>query len=76
MSNVQNGLGSDIGHRFFVGWVESGGLGFSTSGEPTYLPAIFVLSAKPNKMADGTILPFEFRIGIGTPIEMCYSNPN
>jgi hypothetical protein len=47
------GLDSNIDHRLFVGWVESaaGGLGFSTSGEPTYLQAIFVLLAKPNKMA-------------------------
>jgi hypothetical protein len=45
------GLGSNIGHGLFIGWVESaGGLGFSASG-PTYLPAIFVLSAKPNKIA-------------------------
>jgi hypothetical protein len=26
-------------------------LGFSASGGPTYLPAIFLLSAKPNEMA-------------------------
>jgi hypothetical protein len=44
------GFGSNIDHGLFVGWVESaGGLGFS--GGPTYLPAIIVLSAKPNKMA-------------------------
>jgi hypothetical protein len=49
----KNGLGSNIGHDLFVGWVESarGGLGFSAGG-PTYLPAIFMLSAKPNKMAE------------------------
>jgi undecaprenyl pyrophosphate phosphatase UppP len=51
-------LGSNIGHGLFVGWVESagGGLGFSVGG-PTYLPAIFVLSAKPNKMAEDRIIP-------------------
>jgi hypothetical protein len=35
------GLGSNIRHGLFVGWVEStAGLGFSAGG-PTYLPAIF-----------------------------------
>jgi hypothetical protein len=32
-------------------------LGFSASGGPTYLPAIFVLSAKPNKMAEDRTIP-------------------
>jgi hypothetical protein len=52
------GLGSNIGHELFVGWVESAGdgLGFSASGGPTYLPVIFVLSAKPNKMPEDRII--------------------
>jgi hypothetical protein len=33
-------------------------LGFSASGGPTYLPAIFVLSAKPNKMAEDRTIPY------------------
>jgi hypothetical protein len=48
----------NFGHSLFVGWVESaGGLDFSASGGPTYLPAIFVRSAKPNKMAEDRTIP-------------------
>jgi hypothetical protein len=51
------GLGSNIGHGLFVGWVEHPDIFCWVSFlYPTYLPATFVLSAKPNKMAeDGTI---------------------
>jgi hypothetical protein len=47
-----SGLGSNIDHGLFVGWVESAKLGFSAGG-PTYVIATFLLSAKPNKMAAG-----------------------
>ena len=44
------GLSSNIGHGFFVGWVEHSDIFCWVSFlYPTYLPAIFVLSAKPNK---------------------------
>jgi len=50
------GLGSNIGQGSFVGWVNLSLVGLSFLN-PTYLPAIFVLSAKPNKMAENrTIL--------------------
>jgi hypothetical protein len=46
-----SGLGSNIGHGLFVGWVEHPDIFCWVSFlNPTYLPAIFVLSAKPNKM--------------------------
>jgi hypothetical protein len=46
------GLGSNIGHGLFVGWVEHPDIFCWVSFlNPTYFPAIFVLSAKPNKMA-------------------------
>ena len=48
------GLGSKIGHGLFVGWVEHPDISCWVSFlNPTYLSvsAIFVLSAKPNKMA-------------------------
>jgi hypothetical protein len=48
----------EISGSLFVGWVESaGGLGFSVFGGPTYLRAIFMLSAKPNKMAEDRTIP-------------------
>jgi hypothetical protein len=53
-----SGLGSNIGHGLFVGWVEH--LNFFCWVSflyPTYLPGIFVLSAKPNKMAEDRIIP-------------------
>ena len=47
------GLGSNIGHGLFVGWVESPDIFCWVSFlNPTYLLAIFVLSTKPNKMAE------------------------
>jgi hypothetical protein len=47
------GLGSNIGHSLFLGWVEHPDtfVGFRSSAQPTYQP-FFVLSAKPNKMAE------------------------
>jgi hypothetical protein len=46
------GLGSNIGHGLFVGWVEHPDIFRWVSFlNPTYLPAIFVLSTQPNKMA-------------------------
>ena len=52
------GLGSNIGRGLFVGWVEHPDIFCWVSFlYPTYLPAIFVLSAKPNKMAEDRIIP-------------------
>jgi hypothetical protein len=46
-------LGSNIGHGLFVGWVERPDiLCWVSFLYPTYLTTIFVLSAKPNKMAE------------------------
>jgi hypothetical protein len=47
----------NFGHSLLVGWVESAGDGLGFSGGPTYLPAIFVRSAKPNKMAEDRTIP-------------------
>jgi hypothetical protein len=58
------GLGSNIGRGLFVeGWVEHPDiLCWVLFLYPT-LPAIFVLSAKPNKMAEDRIVPiFCFRV--------------
>ena len=52
------GLGSNIGRGLFVGWVEHPNIFCWVSFlYPTYLPTIFVLSAKPNKMAEDRIIP-------------------
>jgi len=52
------GLGSNIGRVLFVGWVEHSDIFCWVSFlYPTYLPAIFVLPAKPNKMAEDRIIP-------------------
>jgi hypothetical protein len=52
------GLGSNIGHRLFVGWVEHPDIFCWVSFlYPTYYPAIFVLSEKPNKMAEDRTIP-------------------
>ena len=52
------GLGSNIGHGLFVGWVEHPDIFCWVSFlNPTYLPAIFVLSAKPNKTAEDRAIP-------------------
>ena len=59
------GLGSNIGHGLFVGWVEHPDIFCWVSFlYPTYLPAIFVLSAKPNKMAEDRIIPPIFHCSI------------
>ena len=54
------GLGSNIGHGLFVGWVEHTDiLCWISFLKPTYVTAIFLLSAKPNKMAeDRTVTKF------------------
>jgi len=53
------GLGSDIGRGLFVGWVEHSDIFCWVSFlYPTYLPTIFMLSAKPNKMAEDRIIPY------------------
>ncbi len=47
------GLGSNIGHGLFVGWVEHPDIFCWVSFlYPTYSTAVFVISAKPNKMAE------------------------
>jgi len=52
------GLGSNIGHGLFVGWVEHPDIFCWVSFlYPTYLLSVFVLSAKPNKMAEDRIIP-------------------
>jgi len=52
------GFGSSIGRGLFVGWVEHPDIFCWVSFlYPTYLPANFVLSAKPNKMAENRIIP-------------------
>ena len=52
------GFGSNISHCLFVGWVEHPDIFCWVSFlYPTYLPAIFVLSAKPNKMAEDRTIP-------------------
>jgi len=51
-------LGSNIGHGLFVGWVEHPDIFCWVSFlNPTYLPTIFVLPAKPNKMAEDRTIP-------------------
>jgi len=59
------GLCFNIGHGLFVeGWVEHPDIFCWVSFlYPTYLPAIFVLSAKPNKMAEDKSIP-HFSISI------------
>jgi hypothetical protein len=53
-----SGLGSNIGHGLFVGWVEHlDSFCWVSFLYPTYRSAIFVLSAKPNKMAEDRIIP-------------------
>ena len=56
------GLGSNIGYGLFVGWVEHPEIFCWVSYlNPTlhsiYLPAIFMLSAKPNKTAEDRTIP-------------------
>jgi hypothetical protein len=55
------GLGSNIGHGLFVGWVEHPDIFCWVSFlNPTYLPAIIWLSAKPNKMAEDRTIPKKY----------------
>jgi hypothetical protein len=57
------GLGSNIGHGLFVGWVEQLDIFCWVSFlYPTYLPAIFVISAKPNKLGEDKIIPKKFDV--------------
>jgi len=59
------GFGSSIGRGLFVGWVEHPDIFCWVSFlYPTYLSAIFVLSAKPNKMVEDRIIPplFETKV--------------
>jgi hypothetical protein len=52
------GLGSNIGHGLFVDWVEHPDIFCWVSFlYPTYLPVIFVLSAKPNKIDEDRTIP-------------------
>ncbi len=56
--NRKKGLGSNIVHGLIVGWVEHSDIFCWVSClNPTYVPAIFVLSAKPNKMAEDRNAP-------------------
>jgi hypothetical protein len=60
---MEYGLGSNIGQGLFVGWVEHPDIFCWVSFlYPTYLPAVFVLSVKPNKMAQDRTIPFSVRI--------------
>jgi len=55
------GLGSNIGHGLFVGWVEYSDIFCWVSFlNPTYKPAIFVLSAKPNKISENRTIPKKY----------------
>ena len=55
---INSGFGSNICHGLFVGWVEHPDIFCWVSFlYPTYLPAIFLLSAKPNKMAEDRTVP-------------------
>ncbi len=48
----KTGVGTNIGQSLFVGWVRHPDIFCWVSFlNPTYLPAVFVLLAKPNKMA-------------------------
>ncbi len=70
----ENGLGSNIGHGLFVGWVEHPDIFRWVSFlYPTYLPAIFVLSAKPNKMAEDRTIP-EKTIDVDKPSHLRYQD--
>ena len=55
------GLGSNIGHGLCVGWVEHPDKFCWVSFlNPTYVPDIFLLSAKPNKMAEDRTVPASY----------------
>jgi hypothetical protein len=59
-TGLTNGLGFNIGHGLFVGWVEHTDiLCWVSFLNPTYVPSIFLLSAKPNKMAEYRTVPNE-----------------
>ena len=52
-SDRKKRFGPNIGHGLFVGWVEHPDIFCWVSIlYPTYFPAIFVLSAKPNKISE------------------------
>ncbi|MEE4606595.1 MAG: hypothetical protein V2J65_35310, partial [Desulfobacteraceae bacterium] len=52
------GVGSNIGHCLFVGWVEHFDIySWVSFLYPTYSSAIFTPPAKPNKMAEDRIIP-------------------
>ena len=52
--------GSKGGHSLFVSWVERPDIFcWVPFLNPTYLPAVFVLSTKPNKMAEDETIPNE-----------------
>ena len=52
------GLGYNIGYGIFAGWGERPDIFcWASFLDPTYLPAIFLLSAKPNKMAEDLTIP-------------------
>ena len=52
------GLDFNIDHGLFVGWVVHPDIFCWVSFlNPTYVPAIFLLSAKPNKMAEDRTVP-------------------
>ena len=53
------GIGYNIGHRLFVGWVEHSDIDSWVSFHcPTYSSAIHMHSTKPNKLAEDKIIPF------------------
>jgi len=72
------GLGSNIGHGLFVGWVEHPDIFCWVSFlYPTYLSAIFVLSAEPNKMAEKRTIPHLLfrRLSAGCRVKYYASSP-
>jgi hypothetical protein len=60
-TGLTNGLGFNIGHGLFVGWVEHTDiLCWVSFLNPTfYVPGIFLLSAKFNKMVEYRTVPNE-----------------
>jgi hypothetical protein len=61
MGHSQFGLGSNISHGLFVGWVEHPDIFCWLSFfNPTYFPAVFMLLAKPNKMAEDRTIRSKF----------------
>jgi hypothetical protein len=63
------GLGSNIGHGLFVGWVEHPDIFCWVSPPPADQPKcqpFFMLSAKPNKMAKDRTVPHYSMVGART----------